>query len=54
MKPTLSLRPIVEDPPAVQEAKRIAAEMGYQNDPDAINFAHKIVDLRDHWSKPKR
>jgi hypothetical protein len=53
MKPVLSIKPMAQDTPAVLEAKRIAAEMGYRDDPDAVNFAHKILELRDHWS-PRR
>jgi hypothetical protein len=53
MKPILSIKPMAQETPAVLEAKRIAAEMGYRDDPDAVNFAHKLVELRDHWS-PKR
>lgn len=56
MKPTLSLKPQPDvEHVHVREAKGIAAEIGYDGDPNMIAFALALIEAKDEWqNKPRR
>jgi hypothetical protein len=54
-RPRLTLRQPCQESAPVREAKQIAREVGYDNDPHMVAFALALIEARDTWeNRPQR
>jgi hypothetical protein len=54
-RPRLTLRQPCQESAPVREAKQIAREVGYDNDPHMVAFALALIEARDRWeNRPQR
>jgi hypothetical protein len=53
-RPRLTLRQPCQESAPVREAKQIAREVGYDNDPHMVAFALALIEARDTWHNRPR